>query len=396
MAVKSGEYTHPNLAGATAEDVRDLMIEGESGILASAPPDFYPNYIPSQKRLYWPNGVVTHIYYGSEPKKARGPQSDLLWCDELAKWQFAEDTFDNLMMGLRLGNSPLCIITSTPKPNKFLQDLEKRTDAEGRKSTVVTRGHTDDNRANLSPIFISTVISKYRGTRLGRQELAGEFLDDNPDALWKRQDIEDYRVFEIPPLVKIVTGVDPAVTSREGSDDTGIIVAGKDRAGHGYILGDYTCHVTPKKWAEAALAAHNKHGGNWIVGEVNNGGDLVETNIRSVDPRAPYKAVHASRGKQTRAEPISSLYEQGMVHHFGAFPELEDQMCEWVPGAEKSPDRCDALVWSLTMLDLKHPVGNAPKTPLPVEAEGRETVNANRRRRAEADLFGDGPMPQWG
>jgi predicted phage terminase large subunit-like protein len=326
------------------------MIEGESGILSCAPANFYPEYIPSQKKLVWPNGVITHIFYGSEPNKARGPQSDYLWCDELAKWQFAEETFDNLLMGLRLGLNPLCMITSTPRPTRFLMELENRTDKQGRKCTVTTRGITRDNFRNLSPVFISTIISKYEGTRLGRQELEGCFLNDNPDALWKRADIDNNRVLQIPQLSYVVVGVDPAVTSKEGSDDTGIIVAGKSADGQVYVLGDYTIHDTPHKWAEAVITAYNRHEANMIVGEVNNGGDLVERNIKAVDAKIPFKAVHASRGKAIRAEPISALYEQGKVHHFGTFPQLEDQMCEWVPGAEKSPDRIDALVWAITKL----------------------------------------------
>lgn len=351
-AVKDAGYRYPNLAGATTEDVRDIMIEGESGILSCASDNFRPEFIPSLKKLIWPNGVVSHIYYGSEPDKARGPQSDFLWLDEVAKWRKPEETFDNLLMGLRLGHNPLCVVTSTPRPTKFLIDLEKRTDKQGRQCTVTTRGRTEDNFKNLSPVFISTIISKYQGTRLGRQELEGQFLDDNPEALWKRSDIDNNRVRQIPQLSYVVVGVDPAVTSKAGSDDTGIIAAGKGTDGHGYVLGDYTVHDTPKAWAEAAITAYNKHEANKIIGEKNNGGDLVEANIKAVNPVIPFEAVHASRGKATRAEPISALYEQGLVHHFGTFPELEDQMCEWVPGAEKSPDRVDALVWALTMLDL--------------------------------------------
>jgi phage terminase large subunit-like protein len=374
--IKECGYQYPNLVGATAEDVRDLMIEGESGILECAPDNFYPEFIPSLKKLIWPNDVVSHIYYGSEPNKARGPQSDLLWADELAKWQFAEETFDNLMLGLRLGQNPLCIITSTPKPTKFLIELEKRRDEQERKVCVVTRGNTQDNYANLSPVFISTVISKYKGTRLGRQELAGEFLDDNPEALWKRSDIDNNRVWQVPQLSLVVVGVDPAVTSKEGSDDTGIVVAGKGIDNQGYVLGDYTIHDTPQKWAEAAVTAYHKHQANKIIGEVNNGGDLVELNIKMVDPSVRFDSVHASRGKATRAEPISSLYEQGRVKHFGNFPELEDQMCEWVPGAEKSPDRVDALVWALTSLDLSIPFGKAAKSPIPDQPRKRFGVPA--------------------
>jgi len=193
-AVQYGGFKYPNLVGATAEEVRDVMICGESGLLACAPKDFYPEFVPSLKKLIWPNGVVSHIYYGTEPDRARGPQSDFLWCDELSKWQRPEETFDNLLMGLRLGPNPLCIVTSTPRPTRFLMDLENRIDSQGQQCTIVTRGKTQDNFKNLSPVFISTIISKYEGTRLGRQELEGQFLDDNPEALWKRSDIDDNKV----------------------------------------------------------------------------------------------------------------------------------------------------------------------------------------------------------
>jgi predicted phage terminase large subunit-like protein len=349
-AVKDWGYKYPNLAGATAEDVRDIMIEGESGILACAPEDFKPKFIPSLKKLIWPNGVESHIYYGSEPNKARGPQSDFLWCDELAKWQRPEETFDNLLLGLRLGSNPLCIVTSTPRPTRFLMELERRTDRQGRPCTITTRGRTQDNFRNLSPVFISTIISKYEGTRLGRQELEGEFLDDNPDALWKRSDIDQNRVRSIPELSYVVVGVDPAATSKTGSDDTGIIVAGKDDNGHYYVLGDYTIHDTPQAWGTAAITAYHKHQANMIIGETNNGGEMVEHTLKTIDSNIPFRAVHASRGKATRAEPVSALYEQGKVKHFGNFPELEDQLCEWEPGSEKSPDRLDALVWAISFL----------------------------------------------
>ncbi len=351
-AVRYGGYKYPNLVGATADEVRDVMINGETGILKCAAPDFYPEYIPSLKKLIWPNKVETHIYYGSEPSKGRGPQSDFLWFDEIAKYQFPEETFDNLMLGLRLGPNPLCIVTSTPRPTRFLMDLEERTDKQGRACTVVTRGRTQDNYKNLSPVFISSIISKYEGTRLGRQELEGEFLSDNPEALWKRSDIDNSRVRQIPELTYVVVGVDPAATSKAGSDDTGIIAAGKSKDGHFYILGDYTCHLTPQGWGEAAITAYHKHQANVIVGETNNGGEMVQHTLKTIDPKIPFKAVHASRGKATRAEPISALYEQGKVHHFGTFPELEDQLCEWVPGAD-SPDILDALVWAITELEGK-------------------------------------------
>jgi phage terminase large subunit-like protein len=199
-------------------------------------------------------------------------------------------------------------------------------------------------------VFISTIISKYDGTRLGCQELEGQFLDDNPDALWKRANIDDNKVHEIPQLTYVVIGVDPAATSKAGSDDTGIVAAGMDGRGHYYVLGDYTIHDTPQMWGYAAITAFHKHQANLIVGETNNGGEMVEHTIRTIDPKIPFRSVHASRGKAVRAEPVSALYEQGKVHHFGTFPELEDQCCEWVPGAEKSPDRVDALVWAISQL----------------------------------------------
>lgn len=340
MAVKDWGYKHPNLVGATAEEVRDVMIKGESGILACSPPDFQPIYKKSEKKLIWPNGVETLIYYGSEPDHARGPQSDFLWADELAKYLYPEETFDNLLLGLRLGPNPLCIITSTPQPTKFLMELEKRTDENGNRTCIVTHGNTEDNRVNLSPVFINTIIGKYKGTRLGRQELEGAFLDENPDALWKMKNIEENRVHKIPSLEYVVVGVDPAATSSEGSDDTGIIVAARGTDRHGYILGDYTCHETPAKWGTAVITAYNAHEANKVIAEINNGGEMVENTIKVIDMSVPVETIHASRGKYLRAEPVSALYEKNLIHHFGTFKDLESQMCEWVPGAEKSPDRC--------------------------------------------------------
>lgn len=335
------------LVGQTKADARDTMVEiGDSSIMKVAPPWFRPVYEPSKRRLTFSNGSVCMIYSGDEPDQFRGPQHMKAWVDELCKFKYPIETWDNLEMGLRTGSNPQVVCTTTPRPIKIIRDLI----ADPR--TVETRGNTLDNAANLNPFFLERMQSKYHGTRLGRQELEGAILDDNPDSLWKRIDIDKYRVNQIPQLVYVVVGVDPAVTSREGSDDTGIIVAGKGSNGHGYIVGDYTIHDTPQKWAEAAITGFHKHQANVIIAEVNNGGDLVETNLKAVDTSIPFKSVHASRGKSTRAEPISSLYEQGKVHHFGTFPELEDQMVEWVPGAEKSPDRVDALTWALTSLNL--------------------------------------------
>jgi phage terminase large subunit-like protein len=346
------------LVGQTKADVRDTMVEiGDSSILKVATPWFKPVYESSKRRLVFPNGSICVIYSGDEPDQLRGPQHQKAWVDELAKFKYPQETWDNLEMGLRIGKNPQVICTTTPRPIKIIRDLI--TD----KRTIETRGNTLDNSSNLNPLFLDRMLTKYQGTRLGRQELNGDILDDNPEALWKRADIDNNRVKSIPGLSYVVVGVDPAVTSREGSDDTGIIIAGKGTDGHGYVLGDYTIHDTPKRWAEAAITAYNRHEANVIVGETNNGGDLVEMNIKTVDTSIPFKAVHASRGKAIRAEPISALYEQGRVHHYGTFPDLEDQLCEWVPGAEKSPDRVDALVYALSMLNLNAYAGSDFEIP---------------------------------
>jgi phage terminase large subunit-like protein len=373
------------LVGQTKADARDTMVEvGDSSIMRVAPPWFLPTYEPSKRRLVFPNGSVCVIYSGDEPNQLRGPQHQKAWVDELAKFKYPVETWDNLEFGLRTGKNPQVICTTTPRPIKIIKDLiaDKRT--------VETRGNTLDNAANLNPLFIERMQSKYLGTRLGRQELNGDILDDNPDALWNRADIDNNRVREVPQLSLVVVGVDPAVTSKAGSDDTGIIVAGKGVDSHGYILGDYTIHDTPQKWAEAAITAYHKHQANKIVGEVNNGGDLVQLNLNTVDPTVRFEAVHASRGKAIRAEPASSFYEQGKVHHFGTFPELEDQMCEWEPGTGKSPDRVDALVWALTSLNLLQKFSVSPSSPL---SDRRDFLFGSGS--GGMPQFGSGNMPQW-
>lgn len=342
--VESGKAKRVHLVAPTAADARDTMVEGDSGLLAVCPPWNKPVYEPSKRRLTWPNGAVAMLFSAEEPNRLRGPQCDTAWCDEIAAWKYPQETWDMLQFGLRLGDDPKCAITTTPRPIPLVKDILKNP------VTAVTKGSTYDNVSNLAPAFVDIIISKYEGTRLGRQELNAEILDDNPDALWQRKDIDDNRVSKIPDLIRVVVGVDPAATSKDGSDDTGIIVAGIDKNKHGYVLGDYTCHLSPKQWAHEAISSFNKHNADRVIGETNNGGEMVEHTLRTVDPGIPFKAVHASRGKQTRAEPISSYYEQGRIHHVGSFPALEDQMCDWIPGEGKSPDRVDALVWALTEL----------------------------------------------
>ncbi|ADU50161.1 hypothetical protein Tmar_0036 [Thermaerobacter marianensis DSM 12885] len=337
------------IVGRTAADVRDVMVEGESGILSISPPWFRPVYEPSKRRLTWPNGAIATLYSADEPDLLRGPQHDAAWADELAAWRRPE-AWDNLMFGLRLGPDPRVVVTTTPRPVKLIRDLLNDP------TCVVTRGSTYENAANLAPAFLEQIISRYEGTRLGRQELYGEVLDDVPGALWQRKRIDELRVREAPELVRVVVAIDPAVTSEEGSDETGIVVAGRGVDGDAYVLADRSCRMSPDGWARRAVKAYYDFDGDRIVGEVNNGGDLVETVIRTVDPKVPYKAVRASRGKAVRAEPVAALYEQGKVHHVGTFDHLEDQLCQITPDGYQgagSPDRADALVWALTELMLE-------------------------------------------
>lgn len=324
------------------------MVQGESGILAICPRDERPRYIKSERKLAWPNGAESLIFTADEPERLRGKQSMKIWGDEIAAWRYPE-AWDQASLGLRLGDNPQAIVTTTPRPTKIIKDLIADP------NTFVTRGSTYDNKANLAEAFLKQIVARYEGTRLGRQELNAELLLDNPGALWKRENIEDNRVRIYPELTRIVVAIDPAVTSKADSDETGIIVAGIAPAingvVHGYILDDCSMRGSPDEWAKAAVKLYHKWKADRIIGETNNGGDMIEAIIRTVDKNVSYKGVHASRGKQIRAEPISALYEQQRVHHVGMFAELEDQLCEWDPvTADTSPDRLDALVWSLTEL----------------------------------------------
>jgi len=338
------DYPLVNLIGATADDVRDIMVEGESGILAICPPGERPEYRPSKRRLDWPNGARSLLFTADEPERLRGKQHMKLWADELAAWRYPE-AWDQAMFGLRLGDNPQAVITTTPKPVKAVRDLLK--DAH----TVTYTGTTYENRANLAEAFYNAIITKYEGTRLGRQELLAEILDDVPGALWKRDRIDDLRVTDLPNMTRIVVAIDPAVSTTDESSETGIVVAGVGKDGHGYVLDDLTVKASPHEWATRAVNAYHDYQADRIVAEVNNGGDMVEHTVRTVDRRVSFKQVRASRGKLTRAEPVAALYEQGKVHHLGVLSQLEDQMCSWVPG-DTSPDRMDALVWALTELML--------------------------------------------
>lgn len=360
-----------NLIGATADDARDIMIEGESGILAICPPDERPEYVISKRRLEWPNGARSLIFTADEPERLRGKQHMKLWADELCSWRYP-DAWHQAMLGLRLGDNPQACITTTPKPTTLLLDLIRHP-----KSVVVT-GTTYENRENLAEDFLRDIISQYEGTRRGRQELLAEILGDVPGALWTRDVLDSTRVTQAPDMERIVVAIDPAVTAGEDSNETGIVVVGVGGADrHGYVLEDLTVKASPEAWARRAVNAYYRWQADRIIAEVNNGGDMVEHTIRMVDRAVSFKQVRAARGKHTRAEPVSALYEQGKVHHVGMWPELEDQLCMWVPG-EDSPDRLDALVWGLTELM----VTGGPSV-VRVEHTGlwRSDAGAQRRRR---------------
>jgi phage terminase large subunit-like protein len=340
------------IVAPTAGDARDIMIEGESGILVISPPWERPRYEPSKRRLTWPNGAIATLFSADEPERLRGPQHDTAWCDELASWRYPE-AWDMLMLGLRLGTDPRVVVTTTPRPTSLIRELIADP------TVVVTRGTTHENQANLAPAFLGQIIRKYQGTRLGRQELEAELLEDVPGALWNRGAIEAIRARTAPALIRVVVAIDPAVSSTSGADETGIIVAGKDGAGHGWVLADASGRYQPIEWAKTALSAYRAHRADRIVAEVNNGGEMVEATLRMIEPNASFAAVRASRGKVARAEPVAALYEQGRVRHVGVFPQLEDQMCAFTAEAHAiskrrsagySPDRVDALVWALTDL----------------------------------------------
>jgi phage terminase large subunit-like protein len=344
---------HIALVAPTAADARDVMVEGESGLLAVSLFGRRPDYEPSKRRLTWPNGAIATTYSADEPERLRGPQHDLAWCDELAAWRYPE-AWDMLMFGLRLGSDPRAVVTTTPRPTPLIKGLLADP------KVAVTRGTTAENHENLAPVFLEQIVRRYEGTRLGRQELDAELLEDAPGALWTHGLIEAGRVSEVPELTRVVVAIDPAAGSGEHSDETGIVVAGKDGGGHGYVLADLSGRYAPTEWAKAAIAGYRSHGADRIVAEVNNGGEMVEATLRVVDASVPFAAVHAAHGKVARAEPVAALYEQGRVHHLGALPRLEDQMCAFVHDFDRtaagySPDRVDALVWALSEL-LVRPV----------------------------------------
>ena len=346
--ISRGESGRVALVAPTPDDVRNVMVEGVSGLLRVSPPWSMPKYEPSKRKLTWPNGATALGFSSYEPDRLRGPQFDTAWCDELASWKHPRETWDNLQFGLRLGESPRCAVTTTPKPIGLLRELKEREDV------MVTTGSTYENRDNLATEYIEHIKRRYEGTRTGRQEIYAELLDESEDSLWRRDWIEVSRVREAPELARVVVAVDPAVSSRSSSAETGIVVVGADEDGHAYVLADASGRMSPDGWARRAIGMLDRYGADRVIGESNNGGDLVEHTIRTAydDRVVPYKSVRASRGKYARAEPVSALYEQGKVHHVGGLDALEDQICTWSPGSEGSADRMDALVWAVTELLL--------------------------------------------
>ena len=343
--VEAGTAQHIALVGATASDVRDTMIEGESGLLSIFPPWNRPKYEPSKRRVTFRNGAVATAFTADEPDRLRGPNHDLAWADELAAWRYP-DAWDMLMLGLRIGVDPRVVVTTTPRPIESIKALVARPDCH------VTRGSTYDNAANLSGAFLREILELYEGTTIGRQELHAEILDDVEGALWTRDLLDLHRVTDYPELTRIVVAIDPASTSGARSAETGIVAAGI-RNNDAFILDDCSIRGTPVEWARAAIALFHRTKADRIVAEANQGGEMITHTLRTVDPTVPVRLVHASRGKQTRAEPVAALYEQGRVHHVGYFATLEDQLCSWVPGGP-SPDRLDALVWALTELVVQN------------------------------------------
>lgn len=346
------------LIGETIGDVRRVMIEGVSGLISVHSEDERPRYEVSKGQLIWPNGTVAEIFSAESPDGLRGPQFDAAWCDELCKWRNGEATWDMLQFALRLGEMPQAVLTTTPRPLPLLKTI--MADA----ATVVTRASTADNADNLAPSFVSEMQRRYAGTVLGRQELQGEVIEDLSGGLWRRDWIEDERVEAAAELRSVVVAVDPPVTATAASDACGIVVAGLGVDGRVYVVDDRTLQGRePNVWARAVRSAYGDHSADRVVAEVNQGGDLVVTVLKQIDPTMPVRTVRATRGKWLRAEPVAALYAEGRVVHAGRFSELEEQMCAF--GADgrsggRSPDRLDALVWAVTDLLIDPPPGPKP------------------------------------
>lgn len=337
------------LVAETQKDLEEVMIEGDSGILACCPKHLMPDYRKKPVSLTFPNGAIATGYNGTQPDQLRGPQFDAAWCDEIAKWRYAREAWDMLQFGLRLGNHPRQIVTTTPRPTELIKAIV--SNQEG--AVHVTRGSTLDNKSNLAGRFLSKIVEKYEGTRLGRQELSAEILSDMPGAIWTQSAIDTYRVAKAPDFKRIVVALDPAVTNTEESDEHGIVVAGIADDQTGYLIEDASMSGAPIDWARKVSELVHKYAADGAVVEVNQGGDMVAHTLRTVSPNMNIIEVRATRGKHVRAEPVAALYEQGRIRHVGQYPELENQMTQFTNEGyqgDNSPDRADALVWAMTEL----------------------------------------------
>lgn len=349
--VQEGTCRRIALVGSSLHDVRSVMVEGESGLLSVHPKSEMPEFIPSKRLLRWSNGAVASLFGAENVDQLRGPQFDGAWVDELAKFRRANDVWNQLQLCMRLGENPRSIVTTTPRPIKLIQSLMASADV------FVTKGSTFDNAANLASTYLDQVRSQFLNTRLGAQEIFAEVLTETVGALWQRSLIHyrqpSYDDAGRPDLKRIVIAIDPATTTHEQSDETGIVVVGVDEQNQGFVLEDLSGKLSPNDWGTRVVNAFYRLKVDKIVVEINKGGDLVENVLRAIDSTIPVKAVRATRGKYTRAEPIAALYEQGKVCHSQPLTILETQMCDYVPGlSSKSPDRMDALVWGLTELML--------------------------------------------
>lgn len=370
-SVESGACGRGALVGRTSADVRDVMVEGESGIRAISPPEWRPKYEPSKRRLVWPNGAIATLYAADKPDQLRGPQHDFAWGDELGSWRYQQDAWSNLIMGLRLGSRPRVVVTTTPRPTRLMRDLVKGGRNLGLSCplktcrapawqpcnhpspVVMTRGSTFDNVGNLVQAFFDRLLREYQGTRIGRQELEAEILDDVEGALWTWAVLEEHRRAVnaiLPDYRRVVVGVDPPKKDAKWSNECGIVVAARGTDDRGYVLADRSGKMSSLAWATAAVRAYYEFEADGIVVEINTGAEEARQAIRLVDENVPIIEVTATRGKVTRAEPASALYEQGRVSHVGMHPKLEDQMTAFTPipvASSQSPDRVDALVWTL-------------------------------------------------
>jgi phage terminase large subunit-like protein len=342
------------LVAQTPADARDIMVHGPSGLLSVGPVKDRPVYEPSKRLLTWPNGAIAHVRSGHDPEALRGINADTAWCDELAAWQYPREAWDNLRLGLRLGD-PKVVVTTTPKPLLILKEILK---APG---TVVSRGSTYENRAHLAEVFFQDIVARYEGTTLGQQELHAVLLEQAEGALWTRELLSKTRVPVMPCGAKrTVIAVDPAISKKQESNETGIVAVSLGTDGHGYTRADRSGRFSPDGWARRVVQAYEDFKADRVVAEANQGGDMVEHTLRTVAPNIPVRLVHASDGKRTRAEPVVSLFEQGRAHHVGLFEDLEDQQCTWEPlGDMPSPDRLDAEVWGYTELFPMQPIAVA-------------------------------------